>query len=173
LNNLFNYPFSEGKSPSFNIHNSSLRIRGVSLKKKLFKWILVILWMVVIFVFSSQNGKASSHNNRFVVDLLKNIGINLDVLLGSIDDYIIRKLAHMTEYFILFNLVYNAIYDNYKFIKSLIITLTFTFIYASSDEFHQSFTPGRGPSFHDVLIDTGGGGLALILKVIRYRLKTE
>jgi VanZ family protein len=41
--------------------------------------------------------------------------------------------------------------------------LLFVFLYASSDEFHQSFVPGRGPAFSDVLIDTAGGLTGIIL----------
>ncbi|MFZ2371781.1 MAG: VanZ family protein, partial [Trichococcus flocculiformis] len=41
--------------------------------------------------------------------------------------------------------------------------LLFVFLYASSDEFHQSFIPGRGPAFTDVLIDTAGGLTGIIL----------
>lgn len=143
------------------------------MKKKWLRWSLVLIWMIVIFMFSNQNGNQSNQNNRFIVDILKSIGFNLDTIMGSADNYIIRKLAHMTEYFILFNLIYNAIYEDYKFVKALIVGLIFTFIYASSDEFHQSFIPGRGPSFHDVMIDTGGGSIALFLKVIKHWLKSR
>lgn len=136
------------------------------MRKRVLKWSLVIVWMVVIFLFSSQNGNQSNHNNRLLVDILKNLGINLDSILGSIDDYIIRKLAHMTEYFILFHLLYNALSEKYNFWKASSFSLLVVFLYASSDEYHQSFIPGRGPSFKDVLIDTGGGSIALIIRII-------
>ena len=41
-------------------------------------------------------------------------------------------------------------------------TLLLVFLYASSDEFHQSFVPNRTPLFTDVLIDTAGGTLGLL-----------
>ena len=34
-------------------------------------------------------------------------------------------------------------------------------LYAITDEYHQSFVPGRNPSPVDVLIDTGGAGLGV------------
>ena len=136
------------------------------MKRKIIKWSLVVIWMIVIFIFSNQNGEQSGHNNRFIVDILKSIGINLDSILGSIDDYLIRKLAHMTEYFILFHLLYIALNEKYNFWKALIISLLVVFIYAGSDELHQAFIPERGPSFKDVLIDTAGGIIALIGKLI-------
>lgn len=143
------------------------------MKKKYFKWICVLIWMLVIFLFSSQNGSSSNNNNRFVIDLLKSIGINLDVIMGGIDDFIIRKLAHMTEYFILFSLLYNAVSEKFSLYKALTLSLVLTFIYASSDEFHQSFIPGRGPSFRDVMIDTGGGSIALCLLLLKNKLKRK
>jgi VanZ family protein len=144
------------------------------MRRKIVKWLLVITWMVVIFVFSNQNGDQSSHNNRFVVEVLKNIGINLDSILGSIDNYLIRKLAHMTEYFILFHLLYNALCDKYNFWKASLVSIVVIFIYACSDEYHQSFIPGRGPSFKDVMIDTSGGGIALIVRIFtRYKRTSD
>jgi len=47
--------------------------------------------------------------------------------------------------------------------RSALYALLFVFLYASSDEFHQSFIPGRGPAFTDVLIDTAGGLTGIIL----------
>ena len=37
------------------------------------------------------------------------------------------------------------------------------FLYAASDEFHQSFVPGRTALCSDVLIDTAGGATAVFL----------
>lgn len=48
----------------------------------------------------------------------------------------------------------------------LLVTLTLSVLYAISDEFHQSFVPGRGPRLYDVLFDASGA-LAMIL-LIRY-----
>lgn len=44
------------------------------------------------------------------------------------------------------------------------------FLYAVSDEFHQSFVPGRYASWVDVLIDSAGAAIAL--KTLDLRLKT-
>ncbi len=42
------------------------------------------------------------------------------------------------------------------------LVLLFTLVYAASDEFHQSFVPGRHPSWVDVIgFDGGGAGFAL------------
>lgn len=41
------------------------------------------------------------------------------------------------------------------------LSVLISFLYAVSDEYHQSFVPGRGPAFRDVLIDTIGASFAL------------
>jgi len=38
-----------------------------------------------------------------------------------------------------------------------------SFLYACSDEFHQTFVPGRAGQFKDVLIDTAGALIGLIV----------
>ena len=43
------------------------------------------------------------------------------------------------------------------------VALLLVAIYAISDEYHQSFTPGRSPAASDVLIDTVGATLGLYL----------
>lgn len=137
--------------------------KGNLMKNKLLKWLPVLLWMIVIFGFSCQNGNQSGHNNRFVIDLLKHLGVNLDNTLGVNSNFYVRKAAHMTEYFILFILVYRAINEKFTIIKGLIFSLIFVFLYACTDEFHQSFIPERTASFRDVMIDTCGGGLGLLI----------
>jgi len=49
-----------------------------------------------------------------------------------------------------------------RFSYSLIIGI----IYASSDEIHQSFIPGRGPLFTDIIIDTMGVLLGILLIIL-------
>ena len=47
----------------------------------------------------------------------------------------------------------------------IIATLIFALVYAILDEFHQSFVPLRSPSIDDVLIDSIGMTLSLIIAV--------
>jgi len=68
----------------------------------------------------------------------------------SLADFVIRKTAHITEYMVLYILSY------YSFNKKHKYALVFSIFYAASDEFHQRFTPGRGPNIKDVFIDSIG-----------------
>lgn len=132
------------------------------MKKKKLKWLLVIMWMVVIFIFSSQPGNISDENSKFVINVFNLLGLDLNSTFGDLANFIVRKGAHFTEYFILYMLLYNALVESFSFKKALSFSIIGVFLYASSDEFHQSFVPGRGPAFRDVLVDTSGGAAALI-----------
>jgi len=137
------------------------------MNKKLKKWILVIAWMILIFCFSSQPGNESSKNNQFVVYIFNLLGINLNSILGDMTTFLIRKAAHFTEYYILALLVLNVVVEEFTFKKGMIISVVAVFLYACTDEFHQSFVPGRTCLFRDVMIDTSGGIFAMIIKYFK------
>ena len=138
------------------------------MKRKHVDWILVIGWMILIFLFSSQAGEVSNENNKFVIYVFNLLGLDLNSIFGTLSDFIVRKAAHFTEYFILYILLYRAM--NIKKnagIKTFIGAILIVFLYACSDEFHQAFVPGRGPAFRDVLVDTCGGLTAFMIKYIK------
>lgn len=64
-----------------------------------------------------------------------------------------------------------AFFETYKLkeLDKLGFSLIIGIVYASSDEIHQSFTPGRGPLLTDVIIDTMGIllGILLIMLVLK------
>ena len=125
--------------------------------------LLVTLWMIFIFVMSSFDATSSSNQSNFIVDIITSI-INIkDIGLLSL---IIRKLAHFIEYFILGVLVINFItrYD-----KKIIIAILLCIIYATSDEIHQIFVPGRSCQIIDIMIDSLGS----IMGIYLYKLITK
>ncbi|NNU78181.1 VanZ family protein [Clostridium estertheticum] len=142
------------------------------MRKKHLNWILVIGWMMVIFIFSSQVGDVSNENNKFVIYVFNLLGLNLNNIFGTLSDFIVRKASHFTEYFILYMLIYRAMNKSKKIdMKIFITSILIVFLYACSDEFHQSFVPGRGPAFRDVMVDTCGGLTALLFIYIRVTFK--
>ena len=126
---------------------------------------LVIIWMIVIFMLSSFNGNISSVQSDGIVSLLARI-IHYT---GDIDilRFIVRKVAHFTEYLILGILVINAL--KYNSIKDMIkLSILICILYASLDEIHQLFVSDRAGNIFDVLIDTLGSLTGIFLyKVIR------
>jgi VanZ family protein len=84
-------------------------------------------------------------------------------------DFILRKIAHMLEYFILAALLYRAFKGSFK-LSAFHLTfwpLFLSFLYAVSDEVHQSFVPTRSPSVKDVLIDSIG--IIAFLIILKYK----
>ncbi|MFZ3301922.1 MAG: VanZ family protein [Microgenomates group bacterium] len=107
------------------------------LKRAASLWLPVAIWMGVIFTFSSmQVGSSSDFYWK---------------------DFIVKKTAHLVEYGILATLFYRGLINsNIEKKRAMWYSVLLAFMYGLTDEFHQSFTPGRGPKFTDVLIDTTG-----------------
>ena len=112
-------------------------------------WLPVVAWAALIFLLSSFEAP--------------------DVGSGGVD-YVVRKLAHLTEYALLGLLASRAFRGSSRdglrtrwFLASVILIV----VYALADEYHQSFVPSRTGSIYDSLIDIAGGFAALI--VVRHR----
>ncbi len=73
-------------------------------------------------------------------------------------DLIIRKAAHMAEYGLLWFLWYRALE-----LRSPWPAIAIAVAYAATDEFHQSFVEGRHGTPVDVLIDSVGIAVAVLL----------
>lgn len=136
--------------------------------KKTISIILVIIWMLIIFIMSSFNSSDSSNQSNYIVNIISEI-FNINNL--NILNLIIRKTAHFTEYLILGILIYNCTL-NYN--QNTITAVLICILYAFSDEIHQIFAPGRTFKFLDILIDSTGSILGIliynyILKKINYK----
>lgn len=143
--------------------------------KKIISIILVLLWMILIFYFSNQEGSTSLNSSNSIINLLNNLfqKINININLNDIDivSFFVRKSAHMFLYFMLYLWIYYAMYEwNLK--KRNWLSLIFCFIYAISDEFHQLFVPNRSFQLTDILIDTLGSSLAYLIIFFKSKFKS-
>ena len=127
-------------------------------------WLPVMLWMCLIFGASSDI-KSVQHTDGMLGQIFRRLHINVTPDQLEHVRFVVRKLAHMTEYGVLALLVWRALrgpehargWSN----KSAALALTICLLYAATDEFHQAFVPGRSASVRDILIDTTGAALAL------------
>lgn len=140
-------------------------------KKVIISWVLLLSWMAFIFYMSHQTGAVSSSQSGRIVGLLYSLGIVIPQEKISLLTFIIRKAAHISEYFILYILLYNVL-KNYMYSKKIIIySIIGVVLYAASDELHQYFIPGRSAEIKDVFIDSCGGIVASILNNLFYKYK--
>lgn len=112
----------------------------------------MLLWMFLIFLMSSFDATESTNQSNFIVNIITNIFKIENIELLS---FIIRKLAHFTEYLILGLLVANMFTKN-NINNLYLISIILCIIYATSDEIHQLFVPGRACQLRDILIDSIG-----------------
>ncbi len=130
--------------------------------KRVIYFLLILIWMCLIFGFSSQNGddsKALSNifTNRVVADFFKGKEESeLREIHNSIS-FIVRKIAHFSIYFLGGVLIFGFINTfDLSLRNKIILTIIFGFLYAMTDELHQKFVNGRSGELRDVLIDTSG-----------------
>lgn len=141
--------------------------------RKIISWLLLVSWMGFIFFMSQQPGNVSHGQSDFIINLFKSIGIPLNEYFGDVATFIVRKCGHFSEYFLLFLFSYNVSKLYYSKGRAKLYAIIFVFLYACTDEIHQSFIPGRGPGFRDVLIDTFGGTVGLIITKILEMIKAK
>ena len=127
--------------------------------------ILVLVSMITIFLFSSENGELSDSTSKNVTEA---ITIKNSESFYDNNIFIIRKVAHLTEYAVLGFLLLNLFYKKITY-KEILICILIATLYACSDEIHQLFVEGRTAKLLDVLIDTIGASIGSIFYYLIYR----
>lgn len=120
----------------------------------------MIVMMIGIFIVSSDLGSAD-HTRPVLASIVKRflpwLAERMTPQMIDVTDFIIRKVAHVTEYAILSLFVNRSLGVNQESGRHpRIISTIIASLYALSDEFHQSFVPSRGATYTDVMWDTLG-----------------
>lgn len=145
--------------------------------RKLLKCIsilLVILWMIIVFSFSAESsGESEYTSDSFTKFIFK----------GNITDdnveklsFIIRKIAHFTLYALGGICICICALLNFKANKRVyFISYIIGTAYAITDEIHQLFISGRSCELRDVIIDSSGIFVGVMLiksfKYFFYKIK--
>ena len=131
--------------------------------KKIISFIVLILWMIVIFSFSSADANKSTGTSDKVITTMIEIKdkitdqetpISEKEIIVKNSSFYIRKIAHITEYLILGFLMFNLL-KQYS-VTNIYYAIGLSILYSCTDEFHQLFISGRSGSIRDVLIDSIG-----------------
>ena len=139
------------------------------MKKTIFA-VLLVLWMGFIFSMSSENAEKSSNTSgqtiRVVLSAVPGFEEQPEEVKVNIIEklqFIVRKSAHFIGYMILGILASGLILQYENINKKYPLAFLICVIYAISDEIHQLFVPGRAGQVRDVLIDSAGSFLGIIL----------
>lgn len=134
---------------------------------------LLLVWMLLIFLFSAQNGSLSSSVSEgfaakvfsLIYPKFNQMSASEQILFLESVMLPLRKLAHFTLYFVL-GLIASGLFVTIRnrgiFFKSA-VSWGFCVLYAISDEIHQYFVPERACAALDVIIDSAGAILAVAL----------
>ncbi len=126
-------------------------------------WVPAIVWAGVIF-FMSTKTFGSSFSARLLAHILSLVHLKVSPHTFGLLDFLSRKLGHFTEYSIFAIFLYHALGDGDRAAwhpRKALACVLLAGLYSLTDEFHQRFVPGRGPSIVDCGFDTIGAMLGM------------
>lgn len=131
-----------------------------------------IAWAALIAFFSTHYF-TDANTGRIIFPLLHYLFPHHGFVFYLHADFLIRKGAHVTEYFVFSLILLHVIRGERKGwrLTWALAAILIVFVYAGSDEFHQYFVPGRTSEFSDVLLDTCAGTLAQIVGGLWFALR--
>jgi len=131
------------------------------------QWWPALLWAAIISTFSTGLFTADN-TSRIIVPILHWLLPHAPMGTLYAIHHVIRKCAHFTEYFLLSWLILRGIRAGRRetHLAWALLAILLVAAYASLDEFHQRFVPGRTPAARDVVIDTTGGAAAQLIAAL-------
>ena len=132
-----------------------------------------------IFTMSAKNADESSEESNSVTMVIVEVATFVKLMPVDVDeatldmiDDVVRETAHFTEYFILGLSLCLAMSSFFlKTWRSYIWLILFAICYAVSDEVHQYFVPGRCFQMLDIIIDSMGATVGILLWRILHGMK--
>lgn len=133
---------------------------------RLFLVVLIIFWTIFVYGLSHQTGTESSGLSRKIAGIFFKSEEMIDTF-----EPIIRKLAHFSEY-VLGGFLFYSLFSTYTYTikQKSIISLALGIWYASLDEIHQLFIPGRSGNVIDVGIDSLGVLFGILFSIVFYKI---
>ena len=123
---------------------------GQAPRSRINTWLPVVAWAIVIFIMSTSHFGADE-TGAWIEPILRWLMPSASIEALRAMHFAIRKLAHFTEYGILFLLLIRGPMRGHA-----VLALVACALYALLDEGHQSFVPNRTASFYDVALDCSG-----------------
>ncbi|MBX3037740.1 MAG: VanZ family protein [Anaerolineales bacterium] len=120
----------------------------LKIKSILPRWLPALTLMIIVFLFSSRSSNELPNYGSW--------------------DYFVKKSAHGIGYGLLALSYLHALPKRNYFLAWLLALL-----YSLTDEYHQSFVPGRNPSLIDVFVFDNIGAMVALLIHNRWSSRVE
>ncbi len=159
------------------------------MQSSIFKKILIILlglaiiggWCLAIFKLSDMDAVNSNDKStslvekaiRKVIDITNEYDIShaypSDEKIQEATEFInapLRKVAHATVYCVMAILIIltgTILFKHRHYLALCLATIFLCFVFAMTDEYHQTFIDGRTGQMLDVIIDTAGACVGIII----------
>lgn len=138
-------------------------------------WGVVVIWMAVISSLSTEPFSAAN-TNTYLDPVLRFFFPHLTAAAFVRAHFVIRKTAHLTEFFVLGSLAFWACRRGRSprwRVAWMGQALALAIVYALLDEAHQAFVPNRTASLVDSGIDSLGAVAGQVVIYLRHRVLTR
>lgn len=129
--------------------------RSAFTRSRVIAWILVVVWALVIFLFSSRTSTGLVSDLGILSQVIQFFKDMQASFFGPQVD-ILSPIAHFLEYMILGIVLTNALRHHMPLRRAWVAAVIVAGAYGITDEIHQFFVPERMPDPIDWLVDTAG-----------------
>jgi VanZ family protein len=123
----------------------------------------VFAWAALISI-ASTDSLSDAHTLKIAFPLFRFLLPNASLQTLEWLQFVIRKCAHIAEYFIFGLLLFRALRGEHRgwTLRWAVLAIAIAAGYSALDEFHQSFVPSRTASPWDSLLDTSAAAIAQV-----------
>ena len=135
-------------------------------------WVMTVAWAALIFFLSTRTF-APDFSKGLLALMLQFLHLQVTPSTFVVLHALLRKSAHLTEYAIFALLLYGFPYKKPQALwqpRRAVICVAIAAAYSLTDEFHQSFVPGRHASLGDCGLDTIGATIAMLVPYTRKKI---
>jgi VanZ family protein len=126
-------------------------------------WLPPLLWGLAVLSLSGDLG--SDTNTGHLLQWLLSGFVALKPAQLDLVNFYLRKTGHALAYGFMYFLWFRAFRgsEGYGMWRACLWSLGFCLVFSAADEGRQWFSPSRGASVRDVLLDMSGAGLAALI----------